>query len=135
MGGVQLPVDRVTEQTIDVLVARLIARSIERQVLPVADAGTCAEAQAPASRCSQSAFSSAYSTASCFGPLGSSGQGERNVRASLKPAFSMTRLEAVWAASVEATTHWTPSSVKPLRTNARETSVAYPWPQATRLSR
>ena len=57
------------------------------------------------------------------------------VRTSRRPAFSITRRDAVLTAIVPATTRSTPCSVKPARISAHEPSVPYPLPHADHRSR
>jgi hypothetical protein len=52
------------------------------------------------------------------------GSGWRKIRTKVRPAFSITRREATFAAIASAVTRWTPNSVKPLRISARDPSVA-----------
>jgi hypothetical protein len=47
------------------------------------------------------------------------GRGDWEVRTSVRPAFSSTRREAMFPATVSATTRCTPNSVKPRRISAR----------------
>lgn len=89
----------------------------------------------PGRFCSHSRREIAYSTSPCSSPGIDTGQSAVKERTSRIPDFCITRREAVLTAMVEATTRCTSNSANPLAINAREPSVAYPFPHAAQRSR